>query len=363
MELQGLPEKYIPVLKQKQPVIYQELRKAEIANDIDAEAGRISVLSSYHTNSASSKRTHARPQPSRRFSSIGKSLLALALVPAILLTITLAGRGSSTTIRVPDKDNDEFYYELLDLVLEKGAPAEKVVVKRVKVEGNQLVALSDKEDQVDLSWMMTDTTREAFTRPVKIPLTSGLLSYRICMVSKDDPDILNGVETIEGFRSYFSVGQGRVWPDTRILRDARIEVEGFDDIEKIIPSLKAGDIDCYARGVSEIWAEVESRADLTADKYIYFKYNSPVYFFAKHDEKRLQEIIEKGLKATRKDGTYCELLMEHYGDDIRNSNLSERTQIELENKDLPPGTSDKYDLNFDSEEYPESKGECRVLRQ
>lgn len=363
LELQSIPNEYIPVLKRKEVTMSRKPREidTEDKNLLVAIENKL-VPPKYKTDSeADTEGAVAAKKSKMSFFPFGNNrVLAFILVPILLFALSFAAKGRSTTIKVPEKDNDEYYYELLELALKKGAPNQKFNIEKVEIDEPQVNLLSETDDKtIDVAWMMTNREREYYTRPVRIPLTGGLLAYRICIVSKENKDVFDDVENLDDFKAEeHSIGQVHDWPDTRILREAGIDVKSSDGKPNIFRQLESGEIDCFARGVSEIWTELEPYANLTLDENILFKYTSPVYFFVSNDNEKLEKIIDSGLKAAIDDGEYCDLLMDHYGKAIRVSKLSERKPINLENRDLPDITPTEYYLNFDSAEHAESRGEC-----
>lgn len=365
LELQSIPEEYIPVLMQKSAFTHRQYREDGRLEGLSSSDDENRLFPSEHqtgtTLEAETLKAEKVSGSSFLFSALGKACVLILLTASIFsIPISVRVRARPITIKVPQKDNDKYYYALLDLALKKGAPDEKFEIEKVVVDEPQINELTETDDKnIDVAWMMTNLEREYFVRPIKIPLTQGLLAYRICIVSQENKALFDDIEGLDDFNAKgHSIGQVHDWPDSNILRESGIKVETFDAKPYIFRQLEWGEIDCFARGASEIWDELEPHKNLTFDESIFFKYASPVYFFVGNENEDLERIINRGLKAALEDGDFCELLMEHYGEAIRKANLPERQPINLSNQNLPRQTPTQYYLNFELEEYPESRGEC-----
>lgn len=282
----------------------------------------------------------------------------LTLGTFFLVALWLTGRP--TPINVPTREGEEYYYDLLELSLEETSSEGAFTLKKVEIEGPQIHELTEMNNgKVDIVWMMTSYEREFFATPVPIPLTQGLLSYRLCLINKDNPNIFSEIKDRTDFiDNEYSIGQVTDWPDTRILREDGFEVEAYETKPYIVRELEEGEIDCFARGTNEIWGELESYNNLTVDKNIFFQYYSPVYFFASPNNKKLADRIKRGLDSALKNGKFCELLMKHYGEAIREAKLIERQEIKVKNHSLLPEAHSKYFLPFHDPAHPASRGEC-----
>lgn len=282
---------------------------------------------------------------------------------ALIAFIFIIYRPSKGTInvRVPQKERkDKYYYDILELALRETESEGAFTIDIIEVEGPQINELTQTNDnKVDVVWMMTNFEREYHARPVKIPLTQGLLGYRICMISRGNEKLFDNIKSLTDFKGgNHSIGQVHDWPDTRILRESGINVKSYETKSFLFHKLEQGDIDCFARGTNEIWDELATHKNLTFDNNFFFKYRSPIYFFVEKNNHVLAERIERGLKSALENGEFCRLLMLHYREAISKAKLTDRNMIKLENYDLPRGTPSEYYLSFELPQYPESRGDC-----
>lgn len=202
---------------------------------------------------------------------------------------------------------------------------------------------------------MTSSDRELLVKPVRIPLTRGLLGYRICIIKKGKEDIFRDIqEPQEIIDKEITIGLGESWPDTRIVESSGIRVETVEEYSHGFKSLLEEEFDCFSRGVNEVFTELEKREQkFTDDKYIYLKYDSPIYFFVSVENDELAERIHKGLNRAINNGNFDCIFSHYFADDIARANLSKRTQIELKNYDLPNKSPLEHLHAFEKDPLPD----------
>ena len=231
--------------------------------------------------------------------------------------------------------------ELIRLALAKvGYPEAKLVV--ASESRSQPYNLKQLEkNRIDIVWSMTSETREKDFLPVRIPILKGSLGYRICIRHKDNGRKFSKVKTLESLQqSKISIGQGHDWPDLGILQANGLRTLAFQQYRGIFQALKAKRFDCFARGINEIWSEIESLGDklLVADEVFALYYYSPSFFFVNRGNTKLAEQLTAGLKAAIADGSFDKLFRRHWQDSIDKASLDNRHIIRLINDTLSPET-------------------------
>jgi TIR domain len=123
-----------------------------------------------------------------------------------------------------DKRND-YYYDLLHLVLREAYPGKKIEIKIRKIEIEQgektnalnrgAIDIKNKGNRIkiDIDWMMRNEDRNKLAEPVEFPLTLGLLSHRLCLMNdnKESRKIFNEYDK-DSFIKNIRVTQVKYWP-------------------------------------------------------------------------------------------------------------------------------------------------------
>jgi len=255
----------------------------------------------------------------------------------------------------PESEDDSrsfYYFDLLELAMEKTIedygpytlkPAEGSYTQR---EG--LKAMRD--DVIDVVHTMTSKPRELVFKPIRIPLTKGLIGYRLLLVLKGNEDIVSKGDHLSAIKDITYV-QGSDWPDTEILEKNGFKIKSRKNYPDLFEMLKNNEGDAFPRSILEIWEELKAQPDFELEDDILIKYPAAVYFFTKLENIKLAERIETGLKLAIEDGSFDSLFNKYYGDWLDNAKISNRKIIELENPLLPketPVDKHEYWLNVET---------------
>lgn len=237
-----------------------------------------------------------------------------------LILITPQCLSNETTVRYLLRDkskttNDRYYSQLLSLALEKTKqPNEKIILKPVDIGMLQRRALEAllNANTIDIVWTMTSIEREKTFVPIRIPLKKGLMGYRVLLINKKDRAKFDSIKSLSQLKK-LTGGQGRDWPDTKILQANKFKLITSMGYNELFKMLQANRFDFFPRSVSEAWAEVAGRPNsgLMVQPSIMLKYTSPFYFFVNPKQKKLAARIEKGLRLAIKDGSFDKLFQEH----------------------------------------------------
>jgi len=272
----------------------------------------------------------------------------LRLVMHLMLTACLlagqqAWADEPLLIRYPrvdsiDGEHGEYGLALLKLALAKAGGHYRVEQSDTRMQQNRaLVELQSDSHRIDIVGTMTSPEREASLLPVRIPLTRGLIGWRIAMLRADRKELFHGVRSVEDLRK-FGAGQGEDWPDVQILRQNGIRVETVTVYSTLFNLLNAGLLDWVPRSVNEIWAEAAHHPELAIDPYVAVHYVTADYFFVNKKNTALAEEVRRGLEKALADGSFEQLFQLHYGPLIRQARLDRRLIIELPNSSLTPET-------------------------
>lgn len=156
--------------------------------------------------------------------------------------------------------------------------------------------------------MVTGLTRErsVMLKPVPVPLTRGLLGYRIFIVNEDGARRLKKVRTLEDLKQ-ISIGSGDDWSDTKALRDAGLQITSAD-YENLFQMVAMGRIEAYSRGLLEPYVELNTRAveypNLKVDDTITLFCPFDAFFFVGPADRARHAILLQGLERAYQDGSF-----------------------------------------------------------
>jgi hypothetical protein len=273
------------------------------------------------------------------------SFLEAAMRILLLLCLCLNGlafAAGPAVVHYPRVDGDgeqgDYGIALLQLALAKAGGHYRAEPSASRMQQNRaLVELQSGAGRIDVVGTMTSAEREARLLPVRIPLTRGLIGWRIALLRADHKDLLQSVKGLDDLRHYTS-GQGQDWPDVQILRHSGVTVQPAAVYSTMFGMLNAGRIDWAPRSVNEIWTEAARRPELAIDPYVVVQYPTADYFFVNRTNPGLAEELRVGLEAALADGSFEKLFYAHYGAQIRRARLDKRVLIHLPNPLLTPET-------------------------
>ncbi|MCP2006403.1 substrate-binding periplasmic protein [Duganella violaceipulchra] len=265
------------------------------------------------------------------------------LLCACLILLAAAAAADPILIHYPraesiDDERGEYGLALLELALAKSGGLYRVELSPTRMQQNRaLVELQSGSGRIDIVGTMTSAEREAALLPVRIPMTRGLIGWRIGLVRGDHKDLLRDVRTVEDLKR-FSTAQGHDWPDLEILRHSGLHVHPVAVYSGLFGMLNAGRIDWAPRSTNEIWAEAARHPELAIDSHIVLRYPTADYFFVNRNNPALAEAVRTGLEAALADGSFEQLFYLHYGRLLRNARFDQRLIIQLPNPLLSPQT-------------------------
>jgi Bacterial extracellular solute-binding proteins, family 3 len=255
--------------------------------------------------------------------------------------------------------NKDYYHDLLRLVLTKAYPGEKIEIKTRKIDGSQGMKTNalninekdSKNQKVDVDWMKPNNDRNNLARRIDFPLTLGLLSYRLCLVNSNNPEISN-ISNKDLFQKKINVTQVISWPDMDFLRsDRQISLRETQHYDESINQLSSNKANCFLRGLSEIYIEKEELNKNPKNKFsvannFHFKYYSPVNFYVARENKKLAKKIDEGLKKSLKSGEFLCIYKHHYGQFIKDAKLKKSNEIFIDRVKLEEMTDQKLHPDF-----------------
>ncbi|MCU6497318.1 transporter substrate-binding domain-containing protein [Rugamonas sp. A1-17] len=265
------------------------------------------------------------------------------LLCACLMLLAAVAAADPIVVHYPqaesiDDERGEYGLALLQLALAKSGGLYRVELSPTRMQQNRaLVELQAGSGRIDIVGTMTSAEREQTLLPVRIPMTRGMIGWRLGLLRADRKDLLRDVRAVDDLRQ-FATAQGHDWPDLRILRHSGLKVYPVAVYSGLFGMLNAGRIDWAPRSANEIWAEAARHPELAVDTHIALHYVTADYFFVNRNNPALAEAVRAGLEAALADGSFAQLFKQHYGPLLRKARFDQRRVIELPNPLLTPQT-------------------------
>jgi len=246
--------------------------------------------------------------------------------------LEIAYPGTRTSI---DKRVD-YYVKLLDLALSKTGVQYALHPNETPMVSPRVMQKMETNDGIDVTWGPTTREQEQRLLPIRIPIDKGILGWRLFLIKKQDRHLFEDIHSLEQLKSV-SAGLQRYWSDTEILRANGMKVVDTTHYEALFDMLAADRFHYFPRGVGEIWDEQKSHADqgLEVEQHLALHYPAYTYFFVSKKNAKLGGLIEQGLHASMKDGSFDKLFEQYNGEAIKRAHLNTRTVFELKNPLLP----------------------------
>jgi hypothetical protein len=271
-----------------------------------------------------------------------KILLTVSLVlSALVLNVNAATWVVTYPGALYEGDERHKYPEaLLELALQKtGVRYEMRASSRVKYQSKALRQLRENLE-VNVVWSMTDKQREADLLPIRVPITKGLIGWRVLLSHKSKPFYEKDISSMEDLLVYSPV-QGIDWPDTKILQANGFNVLAAQNHVEAANLISRQQADFYPRSVIEALPELSAKdadPDVRLKPGIALHYKTAMYFFVNKRNVTMARLLEVGLQRAIEDGSFDALFYEYHGEMLDNIALDERLLFELENPLLPVNT-------------------------
>jgi ABC-type amino acid transport substrate-binding protein len=268
----------------------------------------------------------------------------MSLLARLLLALLLVSQSAAAqVVRYPRSESDsdhryDYTEALLRLALSKAGPQYRIERAKVPMNQDRQVLELEAGRTIDVAAMPSSAEREARLLAVHIPITKGLLGWRLGLIRKGDAARFARVNTLDDLRRV-RLGQAFEWPDVQILRASGVPVITSPTYEGLFKMLDGKRFDYFPRTPLEIWDEQANNAEtLEVEPRIALHYYQDAYYMLNRTNTALAEVIRQGLEKAIADGSWDQLFEQHYGERLRRAQLEERVVIELKNPLLTPGT-------------------------
>jgi hypothetical protein len=264
------------------------------------------------------------------------------LILLCVLALPAGGVGADTIYypapEVFENGKSDYAFELLQLALAKaGSPHRAELAPLYRQQNRAIAELMANTGKIHVVGTMTSAARETQMLPVRIPISKGLIGWRILLLREDKRDALREVRSVSDLKG-IRMALGQDWPDLAVLQSAGLAPDTVPAYSRLFGMLKAQRIDAIPRSVNEIWSDAARHPGLAADTYLALHYPAADYFFVHRDNAALADEIRRGLEAAQEDRSFDRLLLGYYRTMLDKAALGKRRIIELPNPGLPPET-------------------------
>lgn len=238
----------------------------------------------------------------------------------------------------PHDTRGDYPLALLRLAIDKSGAQYQLIPSGELMTQHRTLRQLGAENGVDLVWTMTSAEREKNYRAIRIPIDRGLLGWRLLIIRREQMESFSAFSE-KTLKTTPSV-QGSEWPDYQIFKANHFKVLPGDDFDAMFKMVQAKRVDYFARSVTEIWPELQQKADMSltvAPKWAFY-YPTALYFFVHKDNVKLAEAIETGLQSAIEDDSMKQLFLQHFSKAIQQADLQSRTILLLHNPILPAET-------------------------
>lgn len=262
---------------------------------------------------------------------------------AIVSGLFLSGPVIADEIIVWNRTYDQTsMIEVLQLALDKTInEGPYQLLRSVDMEQGRAINELQKSKRVHVAAFAPTTEREEAMIAVRVPVSKGLLGFRVCLIRAGEEGMYKNIHSIDDWiKNDLSMGQGTHWPDTQILESNGLKVVKSVRYKPLFHMLKKNRFDCFPRSVNEVQSELENSEseDLALEKYLVFQYRLPTFFFVNINKPLLAERIDRGLNIAIQDGSFDELFNKLHWPTLKKVNLQGRRVIHLSNSFLSEET-------------------------
>lgn len=268
-------------------------------------------------------------------------LMLLSLLPRF---VTAAQKPRMTVVRYFQTDNRYTYrIALLHLALQETAATdgpfqligEDETVTQARGE-RQL-----QQGKIDVAFLPANRQREQRFQAIRIPILRGFLGYRLLLVKREALPQFVQIKTLAQLQ-HLTAGFDSQWADLGILKANHLPVIAASRYSSLFLMLAAGRFDYFPRGANEAWNELAARPALAehivVEPHLALYYPYPVYFFTNRQNIALAHRIQRGLEMALADGQFRKLFFAYNGANVKQTNITHRNVIVLENPFLAPST-------------------------
>lgn len=183
---------------------------------------------------------------------------------------------------------------------------------------------------ISLLMFATSAEREQLMLPIRVPLTNGTASYRICLIKEGKQPRFDDVSNInEWVHQNLIIGQGNRWPDVDILRANGLEVITSSRTHSLGAMMQKDRFDCAARALFEV--EGFPKDGIVIEQKLLLHYPMPSFLFVNKSNTELYNRLSLGFERIKHNGKFARYIDKFYQQPISKLPLNNRRVIYLDN--------------------------------
>lgn len=231
----------------------------------------------------------------------------------MMLTASLSAHAEVFRFGVPATHGFEYELAVIRLALDNAEGDHRLEVVPLPVVSAQRWRQMVIDGEQGINFMLSGYVPEleGLLEPVTIPLTRGLLGYRLLAVKEDRLNELSHINTLNELRS-FRIGSGYRWQENSILRGNGLSLE-LGHYQNLWDMLSWERFDIFHRGVHEIFDELEARE---RDQFailpgVALAFRFDYFFYVPVDRQDLHRILSQGLINAYNNGSFMAFFESH----------------------------------------------------
>lgn len=213
-----------------------------------------------------------------------------------------------------NQSRDDYRVGLLRLALEQATGDHTMEVVHFDVNRSRAIrALAAGSAVFNVIDSGNSRSREKRLTLVPIPLTRGLLGYRLLVVKRSNLHLFSDIDNFDSLQWKITFGSSPSWPDTEIMRHSGLKVVTGEK-SQLYPMLRRGRFVAYPRSVQEVSQELRNLAGgnaeggvtnpLVIEPSVMLSYRFDSFFYTGPDDESRARIIEEGLLAAYESGAF-----------------------------------------------------------
>lgn len=257
----------------------------------------------------------------------------------LIISLCLSALSWGIDIKINDFRENNFYMDALVWLLNK-SEADYRLIHTNHIMSSQVRKVTLVQDgEIDVMYAGTSVNMESKLKPIRFPITRGLVGTRLMLINKKYQMDYGKVKSLEDLKLYSGI-LSFGWPEKEIF-----EAVGLNQVEQlyndIFSNINSGSRYYFSRGILEIYSELLSREkelpNVIVEDGLLLKYRSAVLFFINPKNVELEKIINMGFEKGYADGSYQEFFYNHpvIKASFEKAKLKQRTVIDIPNPFFP----------------------------
>lgn len=240
------------------------------------------------------------------------------------------------TIKLWHKNYDNAYvHDFLSRALTFNEDSSSLALTRVEIASynEAFAALANETQPIDLIVSGVSKQRENEFLPVYVPISRGLLGFRVCLIEKEGKGLAK-INSAEDFkRQELQLGLVDGWPDISVMQDNDIPVQVFATESDLVNKVGSRDFQCFSRSVIEVESDAK-RLNMRVEPNIAIIYPYADIIYVHKNATDLHRYIQEKIAEFVASGEFRLFFDSHYASTLEQLNFYERKLIVLNNPKL-----------------------------